>query len=407
MSNDQEQLKPIELRELQPLLSHTFGNRLIVVRYTTENLLQPGENYGSTILSVHAVIKRNDEAEEEDLHLIAKTPPPTAFQREIFNSPYTFRKEIFMYEKIVPFYQELEREIGFKKDEVFDILPKYYQSRLSLNPDIDFDDDAVILLENLRMRGYYNDDRVKGCDLEHSRVAIQAMARFHALGMATKYKRPEYFEVLKERSKYLELKEFERFQEDMVKIIAKDSQLAVYTDRCEVAMYDSFKRGLWTLTPDESWSTIIHADFWVNNIMFHRDENGRVDDIKFVDFQNYLFLSPLREIVFFLFSSTDVSEDCLEELICFYHETLLAVLDRMGCDTEQFTREKFDAKISEDAKFECIHIFFMLKILTLNVQETELKIDNMKDFMLTYQGNKAFIQRLRKVVLYFVKHDWI
>lgn len=162
MNNDQPPLKKIELLELQPILSRTFGDQLIVVRYTTKNLLQPGENYGSTIFSVHAVIKRNDEAEEEDLHLIAKMPPPTAFQQEMFDSPYTFRKEIFMYENIVPYYQEMEIEMGLEKDEVFDILPKYYQSRLSLSPDVDFDDNAVILMENLRTRNYYNDDRTKG-----------------------------------------------------------------------------------------------------------------------------------------------------------------------------------------------------------------------------------------------------
>jgi len=101
MSNDQQQLKTIELHELQPILSRTFGDRLIVIRYTTKNLLEPGENYGSTILSVHAVIKRNDEAEEEDLHLVAKMLPPTEFQRQMFDSSYTFKKEIFMYENIM------------------------------------------------------------------------------------------------------------------------------------------------------------------------------------------------------------------------------------------------------------------------------------------------------------------
>jgi len=253
---------------------------------------------------------------------------------------------------------------------------------------------------------------IAGCDLEHSRIAIRAMARFHALGMVSKYKRPEYFEVLKERSKSLEIKteEFEHFQENMLKKIAEDPQLAIYVDRCKVAILDTFERGLWTLTPDEPWSTIIHSDFWVNNIMFHRDENGRVDDIKFVDFQNYLFLNPLREMVFFLFSSTDVSEDCFEKLIDLYHETFLTVLDRMGCDTEPFTREKFDEKLFADARFEIMHLFFMLKILTLDVQETEVK-DNfnkdLKDFMMTYEGNQTYIQRLRKIVLYFIKRDWI
>jgi len=160
MSNDQQQLKKIELHELQPILSRTFGDRLIVIRYTTKNLLEPGENYGSTILSVHAVIKRNDEAEEEDLYLVAKMSLPTELQ--MFDFSYIFKKEIFMYENIMPHYQELEREMGLKEDEIFDILPKYYQSRLSLSPDIDFDDNAVILMENLRTRGYYNSNRVTG-----------------------------------------------------------------------------------------------------------------------------------------------------------------------------------------------------------------------------------------------------
>lgn len=160
--NNSEDAKTIELRELQPILCRTFGDRLIVVRYTTKNLLQPGENYGSTIFDVHAVIKRNDEAEEEDLYLVAKMPPPTQFQRKIFDSPYSFRKEIFMYETIIPHYKQLERDVGFKEDELFDVLPKYYQSRLSLSPDVDFDDNAVILMENLKTRGYYICDRVKG-----------------------------------------------------------------------------------------------------------------------------------------------------------------------------------------------------------------------------------------------------
>lgn len=162
MSNNEEQSRKIELHDLQPILSRTFGDQLIVVRYTTKDLLQPGENYGSTILSVHAVIKRDNEAKEEDLHLIAKMPPPTEFQRQMFDSPYTFKKEIFMYENIVPYYRDLEREVGLKEDELFDILPKYYQSRLSLSPDIDFDDNAVILMENLKVRGYYTNNRVTG-----------------------------------------------------------------------------------------------------------------------------------------------------------------------------------------------------------------------------------------------------
>ncbi|EZA54342.1 hypothetical protein X777_05572 [Ooceraea biroi] len=380
------------------------------MRYTTDNLLPPGENYGSTILKVHAVIKRDDDAEEEDLHLVAKMPPPTEYQRRIFDSPYTFKKEIFMYEHILPHYQELEREAGLKEDELFDVLPKYYQSRFSLSPDVEFDDDAVILMENLKARGYYTGNRAKGYDLEHSRVAIRAMARFHALGMTSKYKRADYFEILKQRSKCIDFKtdEFEQVQKDMVTKMAEDPQIAVHIDRCKSALSDMMDT-LWTAVPEEPWSTIIHSDFWVNNIMFHCDESGHVDDVKFVDFQNYLFFSPLREMIFFVLSSTndDVHDENIEELIDLYHETFVVVLKRMGCDTEPFTREKFDAKLAKDAKYEFLHVCFMLKVVTLDVQETEFNYDKIESVMLSYQGNQAFIQRLRRVVLYLIKRNWI
>ncbi|XP_020278272.1 uncharacterized protein LOC109851991 [Pseudomyrmex gracilis] len=409
MSNNKPIIKAIELHKLQPILSRTFDDRLIVVRYTAKNMMQPGENYGSTILSVHAVIKRDDNAQEEDLYLVAKMPPPTEYQRKIFDSPYTFKKEIFMYEDIVPYYRELEREAGLKENELFDILPKYYQSRLSLNPDIEFDDNAVILMENLKMRGYYTCNRAIGCDHEHAKVAIRAMARFHALGMTAKYKRPEHFEILKQRSKCVEYdhKDFERMIDEMMKRIEKDPEIGVYINRCKTAVMDSLTNGLWTAVPSEPWSTIIHADFWVNNILFHRDGDGRVDDVKFVDFQNYLFFSPLRELVFYIFSSTEVRDDYIEELTDLYYETFLAVLKRMDCDTELFTRQKFSVNILADAKYEFMHLCFMLKILTMDVQETKFDYDKMENMLEVYQGNEMFIQRMRKVVSYFVKNNWI
>lgn len=235
------------------------------------------------------------------------------------------------------------------------------------------------------------------------------MARFHALGMTTKYKRPEYFEVLKKRSKCVEFKMegLEQMCEDMAQKITEDPELAVYIDRCKAIIYQPMEE-VWYATPDEPWSTIVHADFWVNNIMFHRDENGRVDDVKFVDFQNYLFLNPLRELVFYIFVSTEARDDYVEELIDLYHETFLTVLNRMGCDTEPFTREKFDTKLSEDAKLEFMHICFMLKIVTLDAQETKFDDYNkMKSIIKDYQGNDMHVRRLRKVVLYFIQRNWI
>lgn len=156
---EKAEIKEITLHELEPLLRSTFGNKLIVENYTSKSFLPPGENYGSTILAIDAIIKRDENAKREDLHMIAKMAPPTEFQRRVFNSPFTFKKEIFVYERLIPYYRLMEKEFGINDNELFDVIPKYYGSRLSLDPEKDFDDNAVILLENLNTRDYYTGKR--------------------------------------------------------------------------------------------------------------------------------------------------------------------------------------------------------------------------------------------------------
>lgn len=159
--SDENFSNDIVLRDLQSLLRNKLTDQIIVDNFTTKSLLPFGENYGSTILNVEATIRRDDDAKKEDLHLIAKMLPPTAFQRELFNSPYTFKKEIAMYEKIAPLYKRLEIENKIE-DELLDVWPKIYGSRLAIDPNVEFDENAVILMENLQALGYYTCNRFTG-----------------------------------------------------------------------------------------------------------------------------------------------------------------------------------------------------------------------------------------------------
>lgn len=409
----QHEIKEIKLRDVESVLRQTLGDKLIVERFTTKSLLPPGENYGSTILSVDAVIKRNGAADSksEDLHLIAKMSPPTEYQKRIFDSPYTFKKEAFMYEEIIPSYNKLEIEFGIKPDEVFDILPKFYGWRLSSSPDVDFDDDAVILLENLKVRGYYTGNRSQGYDLDHSKLAVRAMARFHGLGMAMKQNKPECFANIKFRAKSVEFKgdDFKDLTGMLLDAIRENPDTSPYYDRCDKAITGVSPEAIWAAVPSEPWSTIVHSDFWVNNIMFHRTKDGQVDDVKFVDFQNYLFFSPLRELLFYIFSSGDgnVRENHVDQLIELYYEALIDVTTRMGCDTELLGKQSFYERISNDAPLEFMHLAFMLKMLTLDVKETNFNYDKVQTVMIDYKGNDAFTNRLRDLVLIFVHRNWI
>ncbi|XP_043280359.1 uncharacterized protein [Venturia canescens] len=396
--------------KLDSLLNKKLGKDLELIEYTATSLLPPGENYGSLILKVDAKIRMGEKREEiREVNLIAKIPPLTQRQRDFFDSPYTFDKERFMYEEILPTYRKFEEDCGIS--DLFDIGPDFYGSRLSLVGDV-FDDDAVILMENLKTRGYYTGDRYCGLDIDHARLAVQAMARFHALGIAIKTKRQAFFEVLKVRSKCLEMKNPDEWKDgmtEMYKNIKADTVLAEHYDKCMKAFEAGSKNECWFAPPIEPWSTIIHADFWVNNIMFHRDEEtGKPDDVKFVDFQNYLFLSPTRELAFFLGSGVKdtVAKREIDLLIDHYHNTLVERLSLMGCDPAPYRRQAFDQQLSKDAYVEFTHSVFMLKIMTKEVDVDDPNSRNVADAMLD-SCSELFYVRLRGLVNDYIERGWM
>ncbi|XP_058804535.1 uncharacterized protein LOC131671814 [Phymastichus coffea] len=411
MTDSEPKILKVELRELQTLLRKKFSDELEVIEHHIEPLLPPGENYGSTMLKVDAVVKKNAQANREHLHLVAKMLPATEFQRKMFDSPYTFKKEAFLYQELIPSYQHLEREYDVKNSGIFDIVPELYGVRYSLKSNEDFDDDAVILMQNLKVLGYYTANRKEGLDLEHANVAILALARFHALGIAMRQHKPDQFEIIKKRSKCLDIEQddsFEKVQQFYIKLMRKDPKISVHFERLNAAMTQETVT-TWTAPPPEEWSTIVHSDFWVNNFMFRKDPNtGHVTDIKFVDFQNYLNLSPLRELTFFLMVSLDAStmENHFDNLLNFYYESFISVLKRLECNIQSFSKDKFDERMKIDAFHEFPHCPFMLRILSADVKN-DLSSDQIENMMLGEQFTPLFIERLRRCVKKYAEKGWL
>ncbi|CAB0037162.1 unnamed protein product [Trichogramma brassicae] len=148
----------IVLRDLESLLQKRLGPETRLLNYDTSPFTKEGDNYGSTMLKVQATIEKSAEDKDKptELNLVAKMMPPTDIQRKIFQSLFTFKKEIFVYDELLPKYEEV---LG----ERLDIVPAVFGSRLSLKPDSDeVDDDAVILMENMKLKGYYMADRFQG-----------------------------------------------------------------------------------------------------------------------------------------------------------------------------------------------------------------------------------------------------
>jgi len=85
---------------------------------------------------------------------------------------------------------------------------------------------------------------------------------------------------------------------------------------------------------DSYFSTFLHGDFNRNNVMFHENANGMVDNIKMIDFQELRYSSTALDISFFLYMNTPCEEReiIFPRLLRLYHqkmhETLELILNR-------------------------------------------------------------------------------
>ncbi|XP_032457603.1 uncharacterized protein LOC103316329 isoform X2 [Nasonia vitripennis] len=358
----------IVLRDPQPILRKKLGDYLVVLDFESDSLVKAGDNYGSTILKVRVIVKRGKNAEKEELHLVAKMLPPTDFQRSIFDSAFTFKKEIFLYEELIPMYRSLYKG-------AFDVVPECYGCALSSKNGADeVDEDAVILLENLKVKGYYMADRHEGLDREHLIIAVITFAKFHSNGLSIKHKEPSYLPIIQTYTKPLSVNSEEMFPflDNMFQALSSDPSTSKYIDRIKMTgkpndIAETYYR---SLEPTDPWTCVVHTDFWVNNALFHKNElTGKVDDCKLVDFQSYCLSSPLTDLLFVLCTSMESDLKWFDEMLEFYRQIALAVLGDLGCAVELFEKKSFEERLKVDAAKEMFHILMMSKVAELRQGE--------------------------------------
>lgn len=98
-----------------------------------------------------------------------KVPTGSEMGNVILELMSTFKKEIIMYNEVIPQLEELYRQIG--QPIVFG--PKNYKFQKET-------DTNRILLENLRTAGYKNADRLQGLSIAETEQVLAKLAKFHA-----------------------------------------------------------------------------------------------------------------------------------------------------------------------------------------------------------------------------------
>jgi aminoglycoside phosphotransferase (APT) family kinase protein len=82
----------------------------------------------------------------------------------------------------------------------------------------------------------------------------------------------------------------------------------------------------------EAFNVLNHGDMWCNNMMFIYDSENKLQDALLVDYQISNYGSPIMDLCYFLFSSTqfEIKLSEFEYFFQYYHENLTECLTKLG-----------------------------------------------------------------------------
>lgn len=329
--------------------------RVTVVKFSAILAIPPGNNYMSHIFRV-TVDYTVDDSSLQKISLMVKAPVTRGLVVEMSDKLDLLSMEPRIYKELMP-------RIHAKVTNRF--APKSFYCPTELT--------NGLVLQDLKEEGYTLSDRFKQLDYSHCKVAITALAKFHATSVACYREDSEFIKAIGEERLYKEggpfQEEFKPWMQGAVKIITSlVSDLDDCKDSVDYFISKSDKLGesaTQLCKPRENRLNVLnHGDFWMSNMLFKHDDSGKAIDVKFVDFQITRFASPVLDLIYFFWTSANVEvrNHKQNELFAIYLATLNATLEDLGCP-ERYTEEEFQLDIKTSTDWAVIAICNILPIV--------------------------------------------
>lgn len=262
------------LEYLQQLVEKQL-NILNVVNYDIK--MSPGSAKGDNYLAVVTQIRingTNKEGENVKLHWVAKSASQMEEFRDAVNIGLVYSREIYMYSKVFPEFEALQRESNvikpFKSYPVFvtSSTKKLYET---------------IIMKNLKKMGFQGRDRQIPLDYDHTLLVMREYGKFHALSFALRDQKPELFKKLAEGATE---RIWNESSDEKTKVYFRDTCNCVIESLdpvTEKAEYDTacglkkhcFKRFCEAMNGEAAgkYGVIGHGDTWITNMLFKYEVN--------------------------------------------------------------------------------------------------------------------------------------
>lgn len=403
-----------ELERLAPREGFTEGQFSIAFDFGSSK----GDGFVGQMFK--ATISEGDRAKV----YLCKIPPLDDTRREQFNSMMAFAREALVYDRFLPAIFEYQREKGIRGPaEGFFHAPRTYHAHCD-----EAAGESVIIMEDLRLREFRLWNKQTPVDYEHARLFMTHIGRLHAVSLAMKRDRPEAFEPFKLPNPFDPILERDGPFANMILsqiqmvIDALDERDTLEREKMERLKEDVFDElcrcGKAELA--EPYAVVGHGDCWTNNMMF-RYEDGSPREIILFDWQVLRYVTPVQDLVYFIFSCTDgeFRRKHYEEMIDIYYGSLSAMLTRLRHDAaELFPRSALDEQLLRFGRYGILMGMFLVPMMCTRNEELpdiEAMAHRMQEsnqlnesFFKTTESNKdAYAKRIGDVVKDCIRYGYI
>lgn len=294
---------------------------LVINNFVIEMGSNLGDNYCSEIYRANVSYTTNI-LRNQKISFIVKSIQDSPNRGPVLEDMQSHEKECAMYLTIIP------KLSGLLNDELF--AAKCYYSVT--------DPWKIIVFEDLKVSGFTMADRKLLLDMNHCKLTMKKLGRFHAASMIQADKFPNTFEkfnfgIINSGEKANEMmfgmikngiadiitvaenwgKEYENVVENLIK---NKENFITKIMKSASSEYDTLK-------------VLNHGDLWVNNMMFkYNEETKKPTDVIFVDYQLSYYSSPGLDLNYFLNTSPtcEVRENYRDEIILTYYKSLIKAL---------------------------------------------------------------------------------
>lgn len=274
-------MKMSELPEYGKLLINGIARSAKFTEFTVQTL--PGSNHGDNIMGVlvsviisGTQISFNGQKIEGKLNLICKLAPESEERRREFQTARNFGREVLMYNKILPLFEQFQREKGLANDEAFLAYPKCYAAIAD-----EKENQFIIIMEDLKQRHFSMWPRHMTTVADHAYLVMEKFAKLHAVSFALKDQRPEIYNELRHIPDffhyYFESKGvsnlFDKCYDRAIDSLKQEEHRKILQE-VKGNIQNYFKEYADTAY-FEPFGVIDHGDCWNNNIMYQYKDGVR------------------------------------------------------------------------------------------------------------------------------------